>query len=116
MRVQLGDTVTIAEKNDISNCKKVRILPLEDTIEGVPGNLINASLKAYFQDAYRPIRKGDLLFVRVAKYLVEFKIVEMDPDDYGVHVSATEIDCEGEPVKREDEERDGSSDSQDDYY
>lgn len=52
----------------------------------------------------------------MAKYLVEFKIVEMDPDDYGVHVSATEIDCEGEPVKREDEERDGSSDSQDDYY
>jgi transitional endoplasmic reticulum ATPase len=36
---------------------------------------------------------------------VEFKVVEMDPAPYGVVAPDTEIHCEGEPVKREDEER-----------
>jgi transitional endoplasmic reticulum ATPase len=36
---------------------------------------------------------------------VEFKIVAMEPEPYGVVAPDTEIYCEGEPVKREDEER-----------
>jgi len=36
---------------------------------------------------------------------VEFKVVEMDPSPFGVIAPDTEIHCEGEPVKREDEER-----------
>merc|ERR550514_2517045 len=36
---------------------------------------------------------------------VEFKVVAMDPGPYGVVAPDTEIHCEGEPVKREDEEK-----------
>jgi transitional endoplasmic reticulum ATPase len=105
LRVRLGDLVTINAKEDVPYCKKVHILPLDDTIEGVSGNLFDAYLKPYFLEAYRPIRKGDLFLVRAAMHPVEFKVVEMDPPNYGIVAPDTEIHCEGEPVKREDEEK-----------
>jgi transitional endoplasmic reticulum ATPase len=105
LRVRLGDIVTINTKEDVPYCKKVHILPLDDTIEGVSGNLFDVYLKPYFLEAYRPLRKGDLFLVRQAMHPVEFKVVEMDPSPYGVCAPDTEIHCEGEPVKREDEER-----------
>lgn len=105
LRVRLGDIVTINAKEDVPYIKKVHILPIDDTIEGVHGNLFDAYLKPYFLEAYRPLRKGDLFLVRQAMHPVEFKVVEMDPQPYGVVAPDTEIHCEGEPVKREDEER-----------
>jgi hypothetical protein len=36
---------------------------------------------------------------------VEFKVVETDPADYCIVAPDTEIFCEGEPIRREDEER-----------
>lgn len=105
LRVRLGDLVTVTAKEDVQYCKKVHILPLDDTIEGVSGNLFDVYLRPYFLEAYRPIRKGDLFLVRQAMHPVEFKIVEMDPEPYGVIAPDTEIHCEGEAVKREDEER-----------
>jgi len=36
---------------------------------------------------------------------VEFKVVEVDPGDCGIVSPDTVIHCEGEPIKREDEER-----------
>ena len=36
---------------------------------------------------------------------VEFKVVETDPADYCIVAPDTEIFCEGEPIKREDEEK-----------
>ena len=105
MRVRLGDVVTITAKEDVPYCKKVHILPMDDTIEGVSGNLFDAYLKPYFLEAYRPLRQGDLFLVRMAMHPVEFKVVEMDPSPYGVCAPDTAIHCEGEPVKREDEER-----------
>lgn len=35
---------------------------------------------------------------------VEFKVVELDPPDYGIVAQDTVIHCEGEPLNREDEE------------
>jgi transitional endoplasmic reticulum ATPase len=35
---------------------------------------------------------------------VEFKVVETDPEEYCIVAPDTVIHCEGEPVKREDEE------------
>jgi len=105
LRVRLGDLVSVNSCEDVPYCKKVHILPLDDTIEGVSGNLFDVYLKPYFLEAYRPIRKGDLFLVRQAMHPVEFKVVEMDPPPYGVVAPDTEIHCEGEPVKREDEEK-----------
>ncbi|KAB2633331.1 cell division cycle protein 48-like protein [Pyrus ussuriensis x Pyrus communis] len=73
--------------------KKVHILPIDDTIEGVTGSLFDAYLKPYFAEAYRPVRKGDLFLVQGMMRSIEFKIIETDPDEYCI------------PVKREDEER-----------
>ena len=36
---------------------------------------------------------------------VEFKVVETDPDQYCIVAPDTEIYCEGEPIRREDEEK-----------
>jgi hypothetical protein len=104
--VRLGDTVTISAKIDVPYCKKVHILPLEDTIEGVTSNLFEVYLKPYFLDAYRPLRKGDFFSVRAAMHTVEFKVVEMDPSPYGVCAPDTQFHCEGEPLKRDDDEAD----------
>merc|ERR1712167_520299 len=75
------------------------------TIEGVTGNLFDVYLKPYFLEAYRPLRKGDLFLVRGAMRAVEFKVVETDPGEYCIVAPETVIHCEGEPVRREDEER-----------
>ena len=37
--------------------KRVHVLPIDDTIEGVTGNLFDVFLKPYFLEAYRPLRK-----------------------------------------------------------
>ena len=105
LRVRLGDIIAINSCQEVPYCKKVHILPLDDTIEGVSGNLFDVYLKPYFLEAYRPLKKGDLFLVRQAMHPVEFKVVGMDPEPYGVIAPDTEIHCEGEPVKREDEER-----------
>ncbi|MFS7925582.1 putative vesicle-fusing ATPase [Helianthus anomalus] len=59
---------------------------------------------AYFLEAYRPVRKGDFFLVRGGMRSVEFKVVETDPAEYCVVAPDTEIFCEGEPIKREDED------------
>ena len=59
----------------------------------------------YFLEAYRPVRKGDMFLVRGGMRSVEFKVIETDPAEYCVVAPDTEIFCEGEPVKREDENR-----------
>ncbi|KAG2690118.1 hypothetical protein I3843_09G168900 [Carya illinoinensis] len=105
LRVRLGDVVSVHQCADVKYGKRVHILPVDDTIEGVTGNLFDAYLKPYFLEAYRPVRKGDLFLVRGGMRSVEFKVIETDPPEYCVVAPDTEIFCEGEPVRREDENR-----------
>ncbi|KAK9284058.1 hypothetical protein L1049_012318 [Liquidambar formosana] len=105
LRVRLGDIVSVLLCRGIEFGKRVHILPVDDTIEGLTGNLFDVYLKPYFQDSYRPVRKGDLFHVRGGMRSVEFKVLETDPGDYCVVGPETDIFCEGEPVRREDEER-----------
>ncbi|KAL0417690.1 UNVERIFIED_CONTAM: Cell division cycle protein 48 [Sesamum radiatum] len=93
LRVRLGDVVSVHQCPDVKYGKRVHILPLDDTIE------------AYFLEAYRPVRKGDHFLVRGGMRSVEFKVIETDPGEYCVVSPDTEIFCEGEPVRREDEDR-----------
>ena len=44
-------------------------------------------------------------FTVQAMHPVEFKVVECDPAPYCIVAPDTVIHCEGEPIKREDEER-----------
>ncbi|CAN0071430.1 unnamed protein product, partial [Discosporangium mesarthrocarpum] len=105
LRVRLGDLITVAACGDVPYGKRIHVLPVDDTIEGVTGNLFDVYLKPYFLEAYRPVKKGDLFLVRQAMHPVEFKVVECDPGPYCIVAPDTVIHCEGEPIKRDDEER-----------
>merc|ERR1711871_684917 len=105
LRVKLGDVVSVHQCANVKYGKRVHILPIDDTIEGVTGNLFETYLKPYFVEAYRPVRKGDLFLVRGGMRAVEFKVVETDPDEYCIAAPDTEIFCEGDPISREDEEK-----------
>ncbi|XP_073048633.1 cell division cycle protein 48 homolog isoform X2 [Primulina eburnea] len=106
LRVRLTDMVSVHQCPDVKYGTRVHILPMDDSVEGrLTGNLFDVYLKPYFMDAYRPVRKGDLFQVRGGMRSVEFKVVEVDPGEYCVVAPDTAIFCEGEPIKREDEER-----------
>lgn len=74
--------MSIHQCPDVKYGKRVHILPIDDTIEGITGNLFDVFLKPYFMEAYRPVRKNDLFLVRGGMRAVEFKVVETDPDEY----------------------------------
>ncbi|KAI8331383.1 transitional endoplasmic reticulum ATPase [Chlamydoabsidia padenii] len=105
LRLRLGDVINIHPCPDIKYGKRIHVLPIDDTVEGLTGNLFETYLKPYFLEAYRPLRKGDLFLVRGGMRAVEFKVVETDPEPYCIVAQDTVIHCEGEPIKREDEEQ-----------
>ena len=105
LRVRFGDVVQVHPCPDIPNGNRVHILPIDDTIEGVTGNLTQTFLVPYFKDCYRPVRKGDTFLVRGGFKAVEFKVVETDPGEFCIVAPNTMIFDEGEPIKREDEEK-----------
>lgn len=113
LRVRLGDVVSVTDTKaadggdgeGVPYGKRIHVLPLDDTIEGVTGNLFEVYLKPYFLESYRPVMKGDLFLVRAAMHPVEFKVVETDPSPCCIVAPDTVIHCEGEPIKREDEEK-----------
>lgn len=82
LRVRLGDIITIHPCPDIKYGQRIHVLPIDDTVEGITGNLFETYLKPYFLEAYRPVRKGDLFLVRGGMRAVEFKVVETDPPEY----------------------------------
>jgi len=105
LRVRLGDIVSVHQCPDVKYGKRIHVLPIDDTIEGLSGNLFDLFLKPYFLEAYRPVRKGDTFLVRGGMRAVEFKVVETDPAEYCIVAPDTVIHCEGEPIKREEEDR-----------
>ncbi|KAL3096998.1 hypothetical protein niasHS_002714 [Heterodera schachtii] len=105
LRVKLGDVVSVSSASNTPNGLRIHVLPIDDTVEGLTGNLFEVFLKPYFLEAYRPVYKGDTFTVNAAMRTVEFKIlIETDPAPACIVVPTTIIHCEGEPIKREDEE------------
>eukprot|EP01105_Mastigella_eilhardi_P021580 TRINITY_DN523_c0_g1_i1.p1 TRINITY_DN523_c0_g1~~TRINITY_DN523_c0_g1_i1.p1 ORF type:complete len:822 (-),score=243.75 TRINITY_DN523_c0_g1_i1:76-2484(-) len=105
LRVRLGDVVSIHALPDVKYGKRIHVLPIDDTIEGLSGNLFDTFLRPYFMEAYRPIRKGDTFLCRGGMRAVEFKVVETDPEPYCIVAPDTTIHCDGDPIKREEEEK-----------
>jgi transitional endoplasmic reticulum ATPase len=105
LRVRLSDVVSVHPFPDVPYGKRIHVLPLEDTIEGISGNIFDLFLKPYFLDAYRPVRKGDIFVARGAMRQVEFKVVETEPSEYCIVAPDTIIHCDGEPIKRDDEDK-----------
>ena len=63
---------------------------------------------AHTSESFRLIQQmllqDDIFLVRGGMRSVEFKVVETEPEPYCIVAPDTEIYCEGEPIKREDEE------------
>lgn len=73
-------------------------------------------MKPYFEDAYalsngllmdryRPLKTGDNFIVRANNHPIEFKVVEIENSEFGIVSPQTEIFCDGEPVRRDDEDK-----------
>lgn len=104
VRVRLGDVITVHACADIKFATRISVLPIADTIEGLTGSLFDLYLKPYFVDAYRPVHKGDHFVVRGGMRQVEFKVVEVEPEEFAIVSQDTIIHSEGEPISREEEE------------
>jgi len=108
LRVKLGDVVNVHQCLDIKYGKRVHVLPFDDSIEGLSGNIFDVYLKPYFLEgrqpaevrksmvahpslAYRPVRKGDTFLVRGGMRTVEFKVVETDPAEFCIVAQDTVI-------------------------
>jgi len=107
LRVKLGDIISVQATGEVPYAKAVHVLPFDDTVEGISGNLFETYLKPYFQEAYRPVKKGDTFLVREGFRPVEFKVMEIDPPEsqYAIVEPGTVIHCDGDPIKREEEEK-----------
>ena len=105
IRERLSDVVSVTKQPNVPMGKRVHILPFEDTVEGLTGDLTQTYLIPYFKDVFRPVHKGDTFLVRGGFRPVEFKVVETDPENYCIVGTQTLIFTEGEPIKREDEEK-----------
>lgn len=109
LRVKLGDLVDVHQCLDIKYGKRVHILPFDDSIEGLSGNIFDVYLKPYFLEGtwfstlsimiltnwslvvYRPVRKGDTFLVRGGMRTVEFKVIETDPSEFCIVAQDTVI-------------------------
>ncbi|KAM6490730.1 P-loop containing nucleoside triphosphate hydrolase protein [Amanita muscaria] len=101
LRVKADDLVSVQSCSDIKPANKVQILPFNDSIKGLSGDIFHDYLKPYFMHANRPVRQGDTFLVRNGMRTVEFKIIATDPAEYCLVTRNTEIYTEGVPVKRE---------------
>ncbi|KAL3289172.1 hypothetical protein HHI36_003608 [Cryptolaemus montrouzieri] len=104
LRVRLSDVVSIQACPDVKYGKRIHLLPIDDTVEGLVGNLFEVYLKPYFLEAYRPIHVDDVFIVRGGMRAIEFKVIETDPSPYCIVAPDTVIHCDGDPISREEEE------------
>ncbi|KAG5463962.1 hypothetical protein LSCM1_00138 [Leishmania martiniquensis] len=104
IRIHLGDTIRILPCKDVAYGNRIHVLPIDDTVENLSGDLFENFLKPYFLESYRPVKKGDSFICRGAMRSVEFKVVEVDPGEYCIVSPDTIIHSEGDPIHREDEE------------
>merc|ERR1712134_36932 len=104
LRVRLSDVVALHPCPDVKYGKRIHVLPIDDSIDGVTGDLFQVFLKPYFTEAYRPVMKGDIFACKGAMRTVEFKVVDCDPAPYCIVSPDTVIHHEGDPIKREEVE------------
>jgi hypothetical protein len=59
------------------------------------------TLESHFDEAYRPLQEGNLLAVPDNKRTVYFRVLKIDPQEYGfVNIQHTTIHCTTGPILR----------------
>ena len=111
--VRAGDAVTVAPAPEIKFGKAVLILPYEDSLESAgidaadTDTVFETYLQPYFEGKFRTLHRGDSFQVNGPQGLIEFQCVEIDSvevdgDSACVVVDDTVIECDGEPIDRDD--------------
>ena len=91
--MRLGDVVAIQSCPDVKYGKRVHVLPIDDSVEGLSGNWFEVYLKPYFLEAYRPIHKGDTFIIRGGMRAVEFKVRIISIDSHcKLHIISSDSD------------------------
>jgi transitional endoplasmic reticulum ATPase len=111
--VRAGDTVTVVPAPNVKFGKAVLILPFEDSLASAEidkmedANLFDDYIKPYFEGKFRTLHRGDSFSIdgplgKLQFQCVEIDSVEVDGDTSCVVVDDTTIECDGEPIDRED--------------
>ncbi|WOG29264.1 AAA family ATPase [Endozoicomonas sp. 8E] len=103
LKVRLGDIVKVSHLPMLPYGKRVSILPIKDSLEGITGNLFDVFLKPFFLDSYRPVAKNDIIPISAGLRTVEFRVIQTEPEGGCIVAQDTFIHCEGDPVERQDE-------------
>mmetsp|Transcript_12763 Transcript_12763/g.18125 ORF Transcript_12763/g.18125 Transcript_12763/m.18125 type:complete len:740 (-) Transcript_12763:125-2344(-) len=115
LRVELGDIVAVTPHGNVRFAHRIAILPFKDSLEDAmvsdETDLFDEFLKPYFHRTYRPVKKGDHLFIGHSSTsmdthprVVEFEVIQMDCAQSCIVSSNTIIHYEGTPLKRHDQE------------
>ena len=70
LRVKLGDIITVSATQNVPYGKAVHVLPFDDSIQGISGNIFETYLKPYFMEAYRPLRKGSFILYDIILFIL----------------------------------------------
>lgn len=116
--VRAGDAVKVTPAPDVKFGKNVLILPLADSMDSISAedaegcDLFESYIRPYFEGKFRTVYRGDIFTVDGPLGLLEFQCVEIDTvevdgDSACVVVDDTVIECDGEPVERDESDLDG---------
>lgn len=61
-------------------------------------------LQPYFKDVNRPLHTGNKFIIRGNFKAVEFKVMAVEPEEYGIVTSETVLYTDGKPIVREEED------------
>lgn len=110
--IRAGDTVTITAAPNVKFGKAVLILPHQESltqarVDMETIDLFESYIKPYFEGKFRTLHRGDSFHIdgpagKVEFQCVEIDSVEVDGDTACVVVDDTVIECEGDPIAKDD--------------
>mmetsp|Transcript_9840 Transcript_9840/g.12462 ORF Transcript_9840/g.12462 Transcript_9840/m.12462 type:complete len:927 (+) Transcript_9840:183-2963(+) len=116
--VRAGDAVKVTQAPEVKFGKNVLILPYLDSMDSVSGDMEDCDLfehyiRPYFEGKFRTLYRGDSFTIDGPLGLLEFQCVEIDTvevdgDTACVVVDDTVIECDGEPIERDESDLDSA--------
>ena len=115
--VRAGDAVKVTPAPDVKFGKNVLILPFLDSVESVSQSdeydVFEDYIRPYFEGKFRTLYRGDAFTIDGPVGLLEFQCVEIDTvevdgDTACVVVDDTVIECDGEPIERDESDLDNA--------
>ena len=110
--VRSGDSVTVVAAPEVKFGKAVLMLPYGDSLESAglsagDDTIFDDYLRPYFEGKFRTLHRGDSFHIdgpsgKLEFQCVEIDSVEVDGDSACVVVDDTVLECDGEPINRDD--------------